>query len=62
MKEYEKVCFEVYKIFAGNKLNLFDYSEAIVFQNTHKQAARIKCATIGWNGLTKLLNGEKDED
>lgn len=28
-----KVCFEVYKIFAGNKLNLFDYSEAIVFQN-----------------------------
>ena len=36
--------------------------EAIVFQNTHKQAARIKCATIGWNGLTKLLNGEKDED
>ena len=30
---YIKVCFEVYKIFAGNKLNLFDYSEAIVFQN-----------------------------
>ncbi|MBO8428194.1 MAG: SUF system NifU family Fe-S cluster assembly protein [Firmicutes bacterium] len=36
--------------------------EANAFKNTHKQAARIKCATIGWNGLTKLLNGEKDED
>lgn len=37
-----------------------DYSEevleeAVVFKNTHRQAARIKCATIGWNGLIKLL-------
>ena len=35
--------------------------EAIAFKNTYKQAARIKCATLGWNGLVKLLNGEKDE-
>ena len=27
--------------------------EAIVFINTSKQAARIKCATIGWDGLKK---------
>ena len=25
--------------------------EAIAFKNTHKQANRIKCATLGWNGL-----------
>jgi len=29
--------------------------EAIVFMNTHKQAARIKCATIGWNGASDIL-------
>ena len=37
---------------------LFDDSvldEAIVFVNTSKQAARIKCATIGGDGLTKLI-------
>lgn len=30
--------------------------EAIVFINTHRQAARIKCATIGWDALKELLN------
>ena len=33
--------------------------EAIVFMNTSKHAARIKCATIGWNGLKKILTGEE---
>jgi nitrogen fixation NifU-like protein len=31
--------------------------EALVFINTSKQAARIKCATIGWNGLEKIIRG-----
>ncbi len=38
--------------------------EAIVFINTSKQASRIKCATIGWNGMEKILDeieGEKHE-
>ncbi len=30
--------------------------EAIVFMNTHKQAARIKCATIGFKGAETLLS------
>lgn len=29
--------------------------EAIVFINTSKQAARIRCATIGWNAAQKIL-------
>ena len=33
--------------------------EAIVFVNTSKQAARIRCATIGWNAANKILKGEK---
>ena len=33
--------------------------EAMVFQNTHKQASRIKCATLGWQGLSQLLKETK---
>ena len=32
--------------------------EAIVFINTSKQAARIRCATIGFNGLKEILENE----
>ena len=27
----------------------------LLLKNTHKQANRIKCATLGWNGLIKLI-------
>ncbi len=30
--------------------------EAIVFMNTSKQAARIKCATIGWDALDEIIH------
>ncbi len=30
--------------------------EANAFKNTHKQAARIKCATIGWNALKEAIS------
>lgn len=29
--------------------------EAIAFKNTYKQANRIKCATLGWTGIIKLM-------
>ena len=29
--------------------------EAIVFVNTSKQAARIKCATIGWDAMEQII-------
>ena len=32
--------------------------EAIVFINTSKQAARIRCATIGWNAADQVLKGK----
>ena len=34
--------------------------EAIVFMNTSRQAARIKCATIGWNGMSQILEAKKN--
>ena len=33
--------------------------DAIVFINTSKQAARIRCATIGWNAASKLIEDKK---
>ena len=33
--------------------------EAVVFINTSKQAARIRCATIGWNAADKILKEDK---
>ena len=39
--------------------------EAIAFQNTHKQANRIKCATLGWKAIEQLIashtGGEQGE-
>ena len=35
--------------------------ELIVFINTHKQAARIKCATLGPTGVEDILNGKDDK-
>lgn len=34
--------------------------EAVAFQNTHKQANRIKCATLSWNGVLQLIK-EREE-
>lgn len=36
--------------------------EAIVFINTSKQAARIKCATIGWDGLLLGIKDQKNAE
>lgn len=33
--------------------------EANAFMNTYKQAARIRCATIGWNAADEILKGDK---
>jgi len=33
--------------------------EALAFMNTSKQAARIHCATIGWDAMQKLLEEKK---
>lgn len=35
--------------------------EAIAFMNTHKQANRIKCATLGWNGISQLIAESEKE-
>ena len=36
--------------------------EAIAFKNTYKQANRIKCATLGWNGIKSLIEESEKSD
>ena len=36
--------------------------EALAFANTSKQAARIHCATIGWDAFKELIEAEHDHD
>ena len=35
--------------------------EALAFKNTSKQAARIHCATIGWDAFSDILKGENHD-
>ena len=47
-----------------NMINMENYDEdileeAVVFKNTGRQANRIKCATIGWNGMQELIDLSK---
>lgn len=54
INEYQNMIYE--KPFDEDTLE-----EAIVFKNTSKQAARIKCATLGWNGLSSLIEESLNE-
>lgn len=55
--------FDEAKVIIDNYMNMIyekDYDpeileEAIAFQNTYKQANRIKCATLGWKAIEKLI-------
>lgn len=62
-REEAKYIFEQYTNMIYEKE--FDDSvldEALVFINTSKQAARIKCATIGWKGMEEILEGCCDHE
>lgn len=50
---------EYMKMINGETYNEDLLEEANVFCNVGKQANRIKCATIGWNGLIKLIEESK---
>ncbi len=59
--EAEHLIKEFYDMMMGNDDPDEDLEEALVYQGVSKFPARIKCATLSWKALEKLLNGEKDE-
>lgn len=52
---------EFYDMMIGKEEPDEDLEEALVYQGVSKFPARIKCATLSWKALEKLMNGEKDE-
>ena len=52
---------EFFEMVKGKEDPNEDLEEALVYQGVAKFPARIKCATISWKALEKLLNGEDDE-
>lgn len=54
IKQYENMLYE--KEYDSEVLE-----ELNAFSETHKQAARIKCATLGATGIEMIINGEENE-
>ena len=55
IEEGKKIIEEFNHMIHEESFNEDLLEEAIVFINTSKQAARIRCATIGWNAATEIL-------
>ena len=51
----EEIIDSFQKMMKEEKFNEALLEEAIVFINTSKQAARIRCATIGWTAAEEIL-------
>ena len=62
VEEAKKIMAEYFNMIYEKPYDEELLDEAIVFQNTHKQAARIKCATLGWTGLQNIIDKDKGED
>lgn len=57
-----KLINEFYEMMMGNNEPDEELEEALVYQGVSKFPARIKCATLSWKALEKLINGDKDEE
>ena len=55
IEEGKKIIAEFNHMIHEEKFNEDLLEEAIVFINTSKQAARIRCATLGWNAADEIL-------
>lgn len=61
-KEADNIIENFNNMMFGKEFDEEVLDEAIVFMNTSKQPSRIKCATIGFRGVNKLINGVDDYD
>ena len=58
IEEAEKIIEEYMNMINEKEYDPDMLEEAIAFKNTYKQANRIKCATLGWKAITKLIHPE----
>lgn len=60
LQEVELIINEYHKMLNSESYDEALLNEAIVFANTVRQPSRIKCATIGWDGVQSLLERYKE--
>ncbi len=62
VEEAKEIIEKYFSLMKGEKITDEDVlEEALVYEGVSQFPARIKCATISWKALEKLLNGEQDE-
>jgi len=62
IQKAQELINKYYEMLKGQKIEDADeLDEAFVYQGVSKFPARIKCATISWKAMEKLINGEHDE-
>lgn len=59
--EARNIMDNYYAMIDGNDYDEELLDEAVCLSGVGKQANRIKCATIGWNGLKQLLENSEEE-
>lgn len=57
-----KIIAEYKKMLNSEPYDIDILNEAIVFANTVRQPSRIRCATIGWDGVAELITKHKEEE
>ncbi|MBR0386144.1 MAG: SUF system NifU family Fe-S cluster assembly protein [Erysipelotrichaceae bacterium] len=62
IEEAQKIIDNYFAMIDGQDYDAELLDEAVCMKNVGRQANRIKCATIGWNGLKKLISGEEEHD
>ena len=61
-EEAKKIIAAYNHMIEGNGYDVDVLQEAVAFQNTYKQANRIKCATIGWKAIDELIEESEKKD
>lgn len=61
VEEATKLINKFYDMMLGKDNPDEELEEALAYQGVSQFPARIKCATLSWKALEKLINGEKDE-
>ena len=54
-EEADKIIEHYHHMIHEEEYDMDALGEAIAFKNTSKQAARIRCATIGWDAAKKMI-------
>lgn len=62
IEEAKEIIHKFYELVQGHEIaDEEQLEEALVYQGVSKFPARIKCATISWKALEKLMNGDVNE-